>query len=135
MKCHSGFHIQTPSLIHKHLDSNKRGNIYANLLKFPLVPTDSHIGSAPSCGQVEGRRNRPCTKNVMPIVSNRAGLSRQNEWLYRWYHFLMSHSVIHCHHHVFSISIRTYVLAFRGHVGAYGCFAYPPSTRADRNSS
>ena len=39
----------------------------------------------------------------------------------RWLGFTAgtySSCVIHFHHHVFSISIRMYVLAFRGHVGA-----------------
>jgi len=43
--------------------------------------------------------------------------------------------VLQFHHDVFFLYMRMYGLAFRGHVGAGGCFAYPPSTRAARYSS
>ena len=53
-------------------------------------------------------------------------------WHYSWHLFVVSPPVSSWR---FFPYIRMYVLAFRGRVGASGCFACPPPMRATRNCS
>ena len=73
------------------------------------------------------RKISTTTNNQSTICSN-----PPMAWHYSWYLFLLCPPVSSSRVFIYT---RTYVVAFRGHVEACGCFAYPPSTRAARNSS